>query len=473
MNIREAVNKINKNIPVGYYSTINEWLGWWRGYVKSFHTYTETLGTGRKKQGTLYSLKMAKKICEDWASYLLNEDTIIELKDEKASEFLYDVLDQIDFWIEANRLVEKAFYSGTGAFVLKLDGLNVSDKGDVLKSSDTRIRMEYLPALCIVPLTIRYNQIVEVAFVSKATIRGDKYVYIEKHLLENDQYVIYNEFYKQERSSLTKAATPSGVAERFNTGGNIPFFSIIKPNIVNPYPANLGLGCSIFSQAIDCLKGVDLAFNNFCRDFRLGGKKVFYNRELTKTVGVDKEGKPIYIAPDEMLQQLFVSVGDEYTEGKELVHEFNPDLRVDDNRNGVQAQIDYLSFMCGMGTRHYKFDSSSGNIVTATQYTGEKQVLKQNAAKHGIIIEKALIDITRAMLWAGKEILGVALDPETDIKVNFADGYITSDEEKRAIDRQDVIDRIMQPWEYRSRWYNETPEEAKAAISDSIKPGLF
>ena len=50
-----------------------------------------------------------------------------------------------------------------------------------------------------------------------------------------------------------------------------------------------GLGCSVYAHAIDSLKGVDLAFNNFCRDFKLGGKKVFYNRDLTKTIGLDKE----------------------------------------------------------------------------------------------------------------------------------------------------------------------------------------
>ncbi|MEG0785202.1 MAG: hypothetical protein RR389_07240, partial [Christensenella sp.] len=160
----------------------------------------------------------------------------------------------------------------------------------------------------------------------------------------------------------------------------------------------------------------------------------------------------------------FVSIGDEFSDDKQPVHEFNPDLRVTDNKDGVQAQLDYLSFKCGMGTRHYKFGNEGGGIVTATQYTGEKQELKQNAAKHGIIVEKSLKDIVRAVLWTGKHILGQAVNPDSLITVKFSDGYIVSDEEKKSEDRQDILNGVMQKWEYRVKWYGETEADAKAAI---------
>ncbi len=43
--------------------------------------------------------------------------------------------------------MEKAFYSGTGAFVMKLDGLLAAEDGTVLTSPEASIRMEYLPAM--------------------------------------------------------------------------------------------------------------------------------------------------------------------------------------------------------------------------------------------------------------------------------------------------------------------------------------
>ena len=477
MNIQAVVNILNKelgaNIPSDYYTRIEEWRQWWAGYVKSFHQFRETTDNGRKKTRDLYSLKMAKKLCEDWASYLLNEKTRIVVKDPASSAFLQGkedeqetggVFEDIHFWEEANALVEKAFYSGTGAFVMKLDGLTVVGDGDVLTSQDAGIRMEYLPAQCIIPITIRYHQITEVAFASENTVRGKKLVHLEIHTVENGAYVIQNQFFENKNGALKPTPLPDGVAERVNTGSPYPFFSVIRPNMVNPYPDNNGLGCSVYAHAIDNLKGTDIAYNNFNRDLWLGGKKVFYSRELTKTIGVDEKGNPIYIAPDDMLQQLFVSVGDEFNSEKSLVHEFNPSLRVQDNRDAVQAQLDYLSFKCGMGTRHYRFDSAGGGIVTATQYTGEKQELKQNASKHGIPIESALQGIARAILWAGKNVLGQPVDPETPITVEFSDGYIVSDEEKKAADLLDVQQGIMQKYEYRVRWYGEDEETAKKAV---------
>jgi A118 family predicted phage portal protein len=480
MNIQAVVNILNKefgaSISADYYTRIDEWRQWWAGYVKSFHHFRETTDTGKKKERDLYSMKMAKKICEDWASYLLNEKTRIVVKDKASSEFLQGpeveqstggVFETISFWDEANSLIEKAFYSGTGAFVMKLDGISVGGSGAVLKSPDAAVRMEYLPALCIFPLTVKYRQITEVAFASENTVRGKRYVYLEIHTLEGGQYVIHNRYFKSgERGGLTPAPLPEGIAERINTGSPYPFFAIIRPNMVNPYDNALGLGCSVFSQAIDNLKGTDIAYNNFNRDLWLGGKKVFYNRELTKTIGTDDQGNPIYIAPDDMLQQLFVSVGDEFGDSKQLVHEFNPDLRVQDNRDAVQAQLDYLSFKCGMGTRHYRFNAGSvgggSGPVTATQYTGEKQELKQNASKHGIIVERALLDIVRAILWAGKYILGQPVDPDTPVIIEFSDGYIISDEEKKADDRQDLLNGTLQRYEYRMKWRGEDEATAKA-----------
>ncbi len=486
MDIQAIIKILNKelgaSITSDYYNQIEEWRQWWAGYVKSFHRFSETTDTGRKKERTLYSLKMAKKICEDWAACLLNEKTQIVLKDKASSEFLQGpaeeqstggVFRDISFWDEANSLVEKAFYSGTGAFVMKLDGLAAGEDGAVLTSPDAKVRMEYLPAMNIFPITQRYHQITEAAFASENTVRGQRCVYIEIHTLENGVYVIQNRHFTYSDGSLLPAPLPEGVAARINTGSPYPFFSVIHPNIVNPYPNNLGLGCSVFSQAVDNLKGTDIAYNNFNRDLWLGGKKVFYNRELTRTIGVDKDGKPIYIAPDDMLQQLFVSMGDEYTEDKKLVYEFNPDLRVTANRDAVQAQLDYLSFKCGMGTRRYRFDAAGGVQITARQYTGEKQELKQNASKHGIVIERALQGIVRAILWAGKNVLGQPVDPETPIVVVFSDGYIVSDDEKKADDRQDLLSGVLLPEEYRVKWYGESIEDARAALSKRYENTVF
>lgn len=140
------------------------------------------------------------------------------------------------------------------------------------------------------------------------------------------------------------------------------------------------------------------------------------------------------------------STGD-FDDVKSLVYEFNPSLRVSENKDGVQAMLDYLSFKCGLGTKHYQFNA--GSIVTATQYMGDKQELVQNAAKHYITVEAAIKAVVRAALWIGKDVIGLPVDPETDVTVQFEDSYVIDKESERLRDQQEVRDGLLQKWEYR------------------------
>ena len=464
MNIQPIINLLNKekqyNLSSEYYSRVDEWRDWWRGFYEPFHQFKELNGD-KIVTRKLYTLKMAKKVCEDWASILLNEKTEIVIDEENSNKFLKKVLDDNDFWRLGNSLVEKAFYSGTGAFVLKLDGMKLQGK-TVMKSADAKIRIDYLTAHNIIPLTIKHGKIIEVAFVSEILNRGKKYIYLETHELENGEYKITNRYFSYNDGQLKEESLPEGILSVINTGTDMPWFAIFSPNIVNTFSNTNGLGMSVYAHAIDNLKGVDLAFNNFNRDFKLGGKKVFYSESLIRT---DQDGNKI--TPDDTMQQLFSVVEAPLREdGKNtLMTEYNPDLRVQANKDGIQAQLDYLSFKVGFGTKHYQFNG--GTIVTATQYSGDKQELIQNASKHYIVIEKALQQIVRAILWAGKEILGRPVNPDAQVTVNFEDSYIIDKESERQRDLQEIRDGIMQKWEYRQKWYGEDEATAKKMVAAS------
>lgn len=476
MKIETVIEYLKKglgyeDLPSSYYAHIADWIAWWRGFYKPFHRFVERGSDNRLIERELYTLKMAKKACEDWAAILLNEKTQIVIEDQKSNEFvqgkdgLGGVFGDNDFWEQGNALIEKAFATGTGAFVLRVDGMKVIGE-KIVKDKVASIRIEYLTADHIVPLTLRQGKIIDVAFVSEVLRRGKKYVYIETHILnDNNEYEITNQYFREEEGSLTPEELPEGIIESFVTGADIPLFSIISPNIVNNIEDSNGLGISIFANAIDNLKGVDLAFNNFCRDLKLGGKKVFLSKSL---IQYDQHGNAI--TPDDVAQQLFLQVGDEgLTEnGNKPIQEYNPALRVQENIDAIQAQLDYLSFKCGFGTKHYQFNA--GSVVTATQYMGDKQELIQNAAKHYIVVERALISLVRSILWIGKEVIGAPVDPDTQIKVNFEDSYIIDKESERQRDLQEVRDGLMQPWEFRMKWYGEDEKTAKkmtgAALTD-------
>ena len=412
---------------------------------------------------------MGKKVCEDWASILLNEKTQIVIDDKTSSEFVQGedgtggIFGDNDFWQQGNALVEKAFYSGTGAFIVKLSGMALTGE-TVVKNDNTKISINYLTAHNIIPLTIRHGKIIDVAFVSEVLEKGKKYIYLETHELTTTGYKITNQYFSYENEQLKEQPLPAGIVPMINTGTDIPLFSIFSPNIVNTHSNSNGLGMSIFANAVDNLMGVDLAFNNFNRDFKLGGKKVFYAESLMQT---DEDGNKI--TPDDVMQQLFSVVGDlPITENGQnsLMTEYNPSLRVAENKDGIQAQLDYLSFKCGLGTKHYQFNA--GSVVTATQYAGDKQELIQNAAKHYISIERALQGVVKAILWAGKEILGQPVNPDAKITINFEDSYVIDKESERVRDLQEIRDGLMQKWEYRVKWRGEDEKTAKAMTGAEV-----
>lgn len=461
-------------ITVGHtiYRHIAEWDAWRRGYYKPFHSFMEGRAGGVPVMRELYRLNMAQKICEDWASLLFGEHTYICAEDAAASDWLSGVDGEHGFMADTSlirrscALAEKAFALGTGCAVLRIDGAVVAD-GQLLPSPSARLRIETVDAQCIVPISVGSDGMTEAAFVSEINERGRALVYLELHRLESDGYVITNEWLERRDGALVRIEQRGGIPHVIHTHSPVPLFAVLTPAVTNCIDERCGLGASIFAQATDCLRGVDLAFNNFCRDLKLGGKKVFINRSL---VVRDEAGNTF--TPDDVAQQLFMTVGDSDLAEETMISEHNPSLRTEENANAVQHQLDYLSFRCGLGTRHYLFSGVQGKAqLTATQYTGERQDLIQNTARHRLSAEKYLISVARAALWAARYVLGVPLDEKTPLKVRFDDSYFIDSESERERDRAEVAAGLMLPHEFRMKWRGESERTARRMLSRGAADG--
>lgn len=463
-----------------FYSTVDLWLDWWKGYHKPFHRYRTNNGV-KTIYRDLYTMKMGKKICEDWASLLLNDKTKITLSDDRASRYIQGrmgnggVLGSNDFRVQGNRLIEEAFATGTGAVTIRLENASAAD-GNITASDDTRICLCYMSAEYIIPISCTGGVITEAAFCSEVINRGRKSLCIEAHLLEKGEYVIRNHWFDISGGAMIPTVPPEGTIAEIHTKCNAPWFALVSPNIVNFLPKSGGMGISVLHNAIDALKSVDLNFNNFCKDFELGGKKVFMIKSLTAQLD---DGRTV--TPDDVGQQLFVmvdpdSIDPNNSNGGKFIQEFNPLLRVEENTKGIQASLDYLAFLCGLGNKHYQFNS--GSVVTATQYIGDKQDLIQNAHKHYASVNAFLIRLIRSLIAIGNRFCkwGVTEDVKTEIV--FDKSVVIDEEAERARDKQDVMDGLAPKWYYRTKWYGETEEEAKKVIaeiegSDNIYEGDF
>ena len=460
-------DKFGCDISDGYYKFIDVWNDWWKGYHGSFHDYFFFNGK-RKIRKRMFSMKMGKKVCEDWAGILFNSKTRIKISDEKTSRFIQGrrenggVFGSNDFLVKGNGLVEKAFALGTAAVTVSLDGIRLSDGKIPPASPDARIRFNYLSAEHIIPISVRNGIITEAAFASEHTEKGREHLLLEVHMLNNKgNYTIENYMFSCDNGQLREEPLPANMIRDFDTGSNIPWFTVLSPNIENNIDKSGGLGLSIFHNAIDALMSVDICFNNFNADFRLGQKKVFLEKSL---IEIDDNGETI--APDDVYQQLFsyVKFPDGSEDDKKFIMEFNPSLRVDDNTKGIQSAFDYLSFKCGLGNKHYQFNN--GTVVTATQYTGDRQDLIQNADKHYLAVEKFLLSLIRSVIYIGRNFIGADISDDPEIEICFDKSVVIDEAAERLQDLGEVQAGVKAPWEFRMKWYGESEENARAAIDE-------
>jgi A118 family predicted phage portal protein len=367
--ITDYLIKKGYNPYTSFYSTIDLWISLWKGKT-AFHEYIVQYGDQTYKE-KMYSLGMPQRIANDWANICWSEkDTIATTKENQ--KFLDDKLKEIKFNKLLQNGIEKSAYSGTAGAILRVKNVKLIND-ELVADKFSKFDLIMMKADQIIPLRTEHGEIVDCAFISETRIQKKKVNYIEIHELvkrkdeQGEEYMSYkisNVYVDEDGNEVENEK----VLREFYTNSDIPLFSILTPPIDNPYPEANGLGFAIYGNAIDQIYGVDIAYHNFVMDYYLGGKKIFYNKKLCRR---NEQGEIVY--PTQVQKQQWQIVGDEMENANEngLIHEYNPDLRVEENTDGLQFHLDLLSFKSLLGNKYYEFNNS-GNVVTATQYLRRK-----------------------------------------------------------------------------------------------------
>lgn len=468
-------------VSINYYKFIDIWESWWKNQV-AFHKYHDQSGNERK----MFSLGMAKRISEDWSSILFTErdEIATEAKTKEQTEvnnkYLNEQLKVLKIYKDLPVAIEKAMAMGTAGATMRVKHAKVDKQGRLFADKRTKLDIIYLHAGQIVPLKVEHGVIIDVAFVSENIVDGKKEYYVELHqlkydkVLEQDIYEISNNYLDENGNEIDK----EGIAKNYTVNSNVPLFSILKPAIANPIDTEYnnvnGMGFSVYGTAIDQLTACDITYNNFVMDFYLGGKKVFYNKKITRTKTRqvrDSEGKILEeeyeVYPDDIMKQQWSVYGDsEIKNIKEnpVVTEYNPELRVEEDKAGIQFALNILSFKAGLGTKYYEFNGSS--VVTATQYVGDRQDLIENANKHRKSVDEFVSGICKAILLLGRVLFKEKVTEDCIVTITDKDGFMVDTETAKQEFRQDIAQGIRQAWEYRVKFLGETEEVAKAMVND-------
>lgn len=453
------------NISQSYYSHINKWIDIWQGKAEWLNIQTVD-----NKEYPMYSLGMAKRVCEDLASTITSEPFTITAK--KNNDILQEDLKKAKVLKKLPAAIEIMGYSGTVGTVARIKNAEITQKNGVLtlaKTDKTKIQTIDVKANQIIPLTIEDGEIIDCAIVSKQKrVINDKIkdvYYLELHELREKGYQITNKFFIKEDGTEIRV---NGVIDTYNTLSNVPLFSLGKIGRVNPISDNNGLGISLFGDSIDQLTILDLVYNNFGMDFKLGQKLMLINKKLTKIETeeyTDKNGnlrtREHIVYPSDIRKQQFVEIGNELMDDvneKPYIFEYNPDLRVGDNKEGVQFALDNLSFKVGYGTHYYSFET--GNIVTATEAVIANKDFVNNGRKNREAVNEYLIGICRALLLCEKMLGNASIEEKQEIEIAEVDGFLEDDSTVRQRAKEEVAMGLMSKKRYLMKVYGMNEEEA-------------
>lgn len=375
------------------------WLSWYRGFVDDVHRYRVYNGQ-RYEHCSRRTLGMAKVICEDFGSLLINEHVQVTAD---AFADLPEVLERNEFYTRMNRLAELTMALGTGAVVEFLDA-----QGQPV--------IDYIRADMVYPLTWDNDRVLECAFASQKVMtisdKPETVYYVQLHKHEGGGWRIRNAMLNKSGDEIP---LPDGVQEE-SPVSPVPLFQIVRPNTINTADFDSPLGASVFADALEQLADCDIVWDSYINEFILGKKRLMVPMSLAKMLmHKDESGNerldPLF-DPNDALFYVYEADGDSAQKPIEL----DMNLRTDAHEQGLQRCIDTLSKKCGLGVGRYRFDQEG--VKTATEVISAKSDLYQSLKRHEKTFGDAIVGMVRALAFLS------GISPDLDVAVQFDDSII-------------------------------------------------
>ena len=392
---------------------------WYTNEESDFHTVKNLNGQEVK----LEKLNFAKRCCADDA----NLCEIVEInagESEGKFDGVQEILDANRFDVMYRKQLERLSASGTVGAYIRLDNATLLDNGS-LKDGD--IRINYVNAIGIVPLTVENDDVVECAFVGSDLVKGKNeqtlvvFTRDEKGLYTAETFVFdENNKLIEDRHLIVQL-------------GDVKPFAIMRTAEVNNLDDMEGYGLPKIYNAIPALKVVDLAWNILNGDLSKGDKLLLIN-ELLATVEKDPDGNPRMTAEQ---KKLFILLGEKLPDQKSLIQEYNPEIRTGAIKEAMELSLSLLSMMFGYGTKKYTFENSQ--ITTATEYIGERQDEMQELNKQRQEAIAYVEGIVEAIIWFSNQFNGTTWSLDEEICIEFDDSYIEDKVSKLEQMRADAL----------------------------------
>ena len=397
----------------GYYSLSRNWLGIYEGRPE--WSRVKKGGLYRSGSRKLSMLNTAKVLCDRLAVLINSEEPEIIFSSKNYEAFIKRVIERSGLADRMTGIISRAYASGGVVFRPYICGGEIS--------------IDCVYGSGFVPTEWRGEKILSGCFSSIVFRKGFYYTLYELHGSENGIPVVQYKLYKSSNASdkgrecsldeVYPMLKEKVVFEGIETES---LFCCFKPSGVNNLYSDVPLGISVFANAEDTLKAIDIAFDSFSREFVLGRKRIIVPSSCVQTVTDISTGeqRQYFDADDEAYVAL------KCDEERDLkITDNTVTLRVDEHIKAINALLDILCFQTGLSAGTFSFNSSEG-VKTATEIISRDSKTAALVKAEQNNLSRTLVSLFKAIAELGVY-TGQLEREDCDITVAWHDGIVTDE----------------------------------------------
>ena len=365
------------------------WKWLYRGFYKLWHLIPAPTIADPKHTRMMYRMNMSKAICAEMASLVWGEECTInvsrdgyEATDENPDPldmFVHRVLDENALHEKMQESVEQGLALGGAAMKTYSDVLR-DDEGNEIPDS-RRICIGYAMADQFIPTAWDNAKVTDGLFISRIAKGGYYYTRLEWHKWNGQTYTITNELYRAEmKRGAVEGEDQDILGVRWPLADIYPYleektvipvseslFTYWRTPIANNLDDNSPLGMSIYGNALETLHALDICYDSFVNEFRLGRKRIIVPARCIKTIVDPVSGTPVrYFDPtDEVYEALATDTAEDLH-----IHDNSVTLRVEEHVKAINAFLSILCLQTGFSAGTFTFDQYTG-LKTATEVVSE------------------------------------------------------------------------------------------------------
>ena len=386
---------------------IYPWKCLYRGFYEPWHLINAPTINDANHKRNLFYLNLSKAVCAELAGMIWTDQTEVtvstvgyeDAEEDPLQEFVNSILRKNAFTEKMQEAIEQSAAMGGEALKVWREVRHDSEGREVPNSECLKIG--FCMADQFVPTAWDNAQVTEGVFISRQAKGGYYYTRLEWHKWDGLTYVITNELYRADKYKMGTTEAQDILGHRVPLAELFPMleeettitelegslFSYFRPPVANNLDDNSPLGVSIYANALETLHALDICFDSFVREFRLGKKRIIVPARMVKTVVDPTTGVPrrYFDATDETYEALSTDDPDSLK-----IQDNSVALRVEEHVAAINAFLNIFCLQVGLSAGTFSFDTQNHGIKTATEVVSENSKTYKTVRNYQNMVKPAV-----------------------------------------------------------------------------------